>query len=353
MSVFYTGGVSCFRFLSISVKVNLMTTINSLTTSLYVSQTTISISSTSATRSDKEEQRPTVSGKGEGHGRHHHHGGAFMQNVVQTLKSFGLNFPGKGGDAASDEQSNEGNGEQTNSGNLGQILQTFLHDLREVLKQGGLTQNGTVKADDANAKPTPEKQSTQPSSGSTSTPPKSTSSSASVKTDAAQSVTTTPVVSTTAQDSSAGNTIKPSSQVTSSTATPTKPAPRATVADIGQALHSFLHELRQALRSSEDRRHGSVDEEDGRDSRGFGRHGYGKFSDKLQDLITALSDKSGAVGDKYKELQDSFNDLVGMLATTNNGKKPTLVEFLNKLAGNANNDAPAPTAAGSIVSAVA
>lgn len=315
-----------------------MTTINSLTTSLYVSQTTISISSTKSTHNDDDQERPAVSGRGEKHG-HHHSGGAFMRNVIQTLQSFGLNIPGGNSDSAADDttESNAG-GSQNNSSNLGQLLQTFLQDLRQVLKQSGVKQPATAAQGDASA---------------TQTPPKQVASAATTSTPATTSTTQTG--QTTAATPSTSVTNNAGTQATTTTAfatTTTTTAPRATVADVREALHSFLHDLRQALKYSADRRHGSDD--DGRHGdKSVGRNGYGKFTDNLQNLIAALGDAAGETGGKYKELQDSFNDLVNVLEAPANGKKPTLLEFLNKLSGNRESNTPASGAKGSILTATA
>ncbi|MBD9360797.1 hypothetical protein [Methylomonas fluvii] len=304
-----------------------MTTINSLTTSLYVSQTTISISSSKSTYNDEDQERPAVSGRGEKHGRHHG-GGAFMQNVVKTLQSFGLNIPGAG--ASADESSdNDADAGQNNAANLGQLLQTFLQDLRQVLKQSGVQQPAAEEQSNANAPQTPPKQGT--SAATTSVP---------ATTSTAQNATAT--TATSAQNNAG-------TQATTTAATTTNtPAPRATVADVRHALHSFLHDLRQALKYSADRRHGSDD--DGPGDKMMGRNGYGKFTDNLDNLISALTDTNGSAGSKYKDLQDSFSDLVNLLGSAANGKKPTLLEFLNKLAGNSGENAPATSSAkGAIV----
>lgn len=316
-----------------------MTTINSLTTSLYVSQTSISISSAKSTYNDGDQERQAVSGRGEKHG-HHHGGGAFMQNVVQTLQSLGLNIPGGNGSSATDD-STEGDagGGQNNSSNLGQLLQTFLQDLRQILKQGGVSQPATVAQGDASAAQTPPKQITSatPVSSPTTAP---TGQAVSEVSNGAQSNASTQVTKTSARAAS--------STAATTTAANATPKPSATVVDVGQALHSFLHDLRQALKYSADRRHGSNDDAQHGD-KAVGRNGYGKFTDNLQNLIATLGDATGAAGDKYKELQDSFNDLVNVLGSAANGKKPTLLEFLNKLAGNSEDSTQTPSAKGSIV----
>ncbi|AMK79392.1 hypothetical protein A1342_08680 [Methylomonas methanica] len=262
-----------------------------------------------------------------------------MRNVVQTLQSFGLNIPGGNNDSTADDttESNSGGG-QNNSSNLGQLLQTFLQDLRQVLKQSSVQQPATAAQDDASAAQTPPKQLT--STATTSVP---------ATTGTAQTGQSTAATSSTSVTNNAGT------QATTTTVpatTTTTPAPRATVADVRQALHSFLHDLRQALKYSADRRHGSDDDGQYGD-KAVGRNGYGKFTDNLKNLITALGDATGATGGKYKELQDSFNDLVNLLGTPTNGKKPTLLEFLNKLSGNRESNTPTPGAAGSILTATA
>lgn len=317
-----------------------MTTINSLTTSLYVSQTTISISSTKSTHNDDDQERPAVNGRGEKRG-HHHAGGAFMQNVVKTLQSFGLNIPGANSGASTDESAdNDADTGQNNASNLGQLLQTFLQDLRQVLKQNGVQQPATAVQGDASAVQTLPKLVTP-----------TTTTSAPITTSTAQAATSTPATSV---QNNAGTqaTTTTAPATTTSTATTATSVPRANVADVRQALHSFLHDLRQALKYSADRRHGSDDDGQHGD-KAVGRNGYGKFTDNLQNLITALSDANGATGGKYKELQDSFNELVNLLGTPANGKKPTLLEFLNKLSGNRESNTPTPGATGSILTATA
>lgn len=319
-----------------------MATINSLTTSLYVSQTTISISSTKSTYNDEDKERPAVSGRGEKRG-HHHGGGAFMQNVVKTLQSFGLNIPGSDNGSSDDSADNDEDSGQNNSSNLGQLLKSFLQDLRQVLKQNGVQQPPTAAQGDTNAVQTPPTLVT-PTTTTTSTP---------VTTSTAQAPAATPATSIQNNaGTTATTTTAPATTATTSTATTATSVPRATVADVRQALHSFLHDLRQALKYSADRRHGSDDDGQHGD-KAVGRNGYGKFTDDLQNLITALSDANGATGGKYKELQDGFNDLVNLLGTPANGKKPTLLEFLNKLSGNRESNSPAPAAAGSILTATA
>ncbi|WP_157203929.1 hypothetical protein [Methylomonas methanica] len=319
-----------------------MTTINSLTTSLYVSQTTISISSTKSTYNDEDKERPAVNGRGEKRG-HHHGGGAFMQNVVKTLQSFGLNIPGSNSGSSDDSADNDEDSGQNNSSNLGQLLQTFLQDLRQVLKQNGVQQPTTAAQGDTSAVQTPPKLVT---------PTTTTTTSAPVTISTAQAPATTPATSIQNNAVTPATTTTAPAATTTSTATTSTSVPRATVADVRKALHSFLHDLRQALKYSADRRHGSDDDGQHGD-KAVGRNGYGKFTDNLQNLITALSDANGAAGGKYKELQDSFNDLVNLLGTPANGKKPTLLEFLNKLSGNRESNSPAPAAAGSILTATA
>jgi hypothetical protein len=313
-----------------------MTTINSLTTSLYVSQTTISISSTASTQSD-DQQHSAVNGRGEEKHGHHHSGGGFMHNVVQALQSFGLSIPGGNSDSSAGDNNNTDGG-QTNSSSLGQLLQTFLQDLRQVLKQSGVQQPGNSEGAGSNAA-----QSSPQQSGSAAVTP----------------TTATPAgqaASTSVQNNVANPSAATSSAATAvtSTVSATSAAPNTTAADVRQALHSFLHDLRQALKYSADLRQASSYSDDGGSGlKTVGRNGYGRFTDNLQSLITALSDSAGSVSGKYKELQDSFDSLMSVLGTAANGKKPTLLEFLNKLAGNGESSTPVSGGAGSIVSATA
>ncbi len=304
-----------------------MTTINSLTTSLYVSQTTISISSTASTQKDDDRQRSAVNGRGEEKHGHHHSGGAFMHNVVQALQSFGLSIPGGNSDSSASDNNNADGG-QTNSSSLGQLLQTFLQDLRQVLKQSGVQPSGNSEGAGSNVA-----QSSLQQSGSAAVTP-------TVATPAGQ----------TASSGAHNNVATPSAATTSAASSATS----ATAADVHQALHSFLHDLRQALKYSGDLRQASSYSDDGGSGpKAVGRNGYGRFTDNLQSLITALSDSAGSLSGKYKDLQDSFDSLMSALGTTANGKKPTLLEFLNKLAGNGESSAPVSGGTGSIVSATA
>jgi hypothetical protein len=335
------SGSAINRVFFCSVKVNQMTTIYSLTTSFYVSQTTISLSSTKSTHNDDDKERPAVNGRGEKHG-HHYGGAAFMQNVVKALQSFGLNMPAQNGEPGTDDEVETGVFDgQDSSSNLGQLLQTFLQDLRQVLKQSGLQQSVAVQVGDASVVQAPPKQispSAVPSAPA-STAQSGQATSSTVQNNAGTQTTQTPAAAA-------------SVATVTGEATAKTYRPRARLADVGEALHSFLHELRQALKQSTNPRHRSDDDGEYVD-KAIGRKGYGKFTDNLQNLITALNNSSDQADEKYKELQDSFNDLLNLLGTPPNGKKPTLLEFLNKLAGNDVTNTPPPNVKGAILSATA
>jgi hypothetical protein len=86
-------------------------------------------------------------------GGHHHADGAFMQNVIQTLQSLGLSFPGANANSTSPVDSSGSNGDavQSNSSpsnNVRQALHTFLHDLHQALNQGGVQQQSSATDSD-------------------------------------------------------------------------------------------------------------------------------------------------------------------------------------------------------------
>ena len=330
-----------------------MTTISSLTTStLYVSQTTISISSASNSNNDDQQQRRAVSEADESPDRHRHHGGgSFMRNVVQTLQSLGLNFPGKSGGPSIDDS--EDDGSKVSSANLGDLLQGFLKDLRQILKQHGIaSQSAPENLTQAGAQSSGVPQQPAVSNVSTSSGP--SSSATSVAQVQAPTAAPAPAPTATAGAPQTGAVSAPSAATVMASASTQASTPKAIVADVREALHSFLHDLRQALKLSAERRQGTrYDDDDRRDGREFGRNGYGKFTDNLQNLIAALAKGDSAGSGKYKELRESFNRLVELLDSSTNGKKPTLAEFLNKLAGNSGATNPAPTAKGAIISATA
>lgn len=327
-----------------------MNTISSLTTTtLYVSQSTISIASVSNTSSGGQQQPSTVSAMEEDRQKHHrqHGGGSLMRKVVQTFQSLGLEFPGKKGVSTADD-SDEDDGNRADAADLGQLLQGFLEDLRQILKKHGITPQTTDGSGQAGANPA---DGAQKPLGPGALAPVSASSNV---TPAAQAPSQTPVSMAVTNGSSAqgvtGNTTVASTTVANTNST----APKPLVADVREALHRFLHDLRQALKESAQRRQGSpYDHGDHSAEREIGRNGYGRFVDNLPNLIAALSNRNDANSGKYQDLQESFNRLVDVLGNTANGKKPTLLAFLNKLAGNGSEANPVPTARGSIISATA
>jgi hypothetical protein len=241
-------------------------------------------------------------------GGHHHGGGALIQNVIQALQSLGVSFPGSNAGPSTgtspDGNSSDGQNKSATStssvfpGNVGRALDAFLHDLRQALKQGGdQAQASTVTGDGQSPAPTP------PTSEPTDSAP------------------ATPTAST----------------------------------DIGQALHTFLHGLRQALQQSAQYQQASATDGDSDKSRSksVAARNYKNFNANLQNLINTLGNDAGNGGDKYAQLRTDFANLVTTLGGATSSQAPTLLDFLKKLANNAGISGSQPNNTGTIVTAEA
>ena len=103
-----------------------------------------------STRSDRDGDNDgsRVSGPS---GRHQG-GGAFMQDVMQSLQSLGLNLSGSSSSSVTSTATGAPQGVSTSSNNVGQALHTFLHDLHQALRQSGGAQqpSSTIDSDGDN-----------------------------------------------------------------------------------------------------------------------------------------------------------------------------------------------------------
>ncbi len=91
--------------------------------------------------SDGDKDGSSVSGAGGSH-----QGGTFMQDVMQSLQSLGLNLSGansSGTPAATDATQ----GVSATSSDVGHALHTFLHDLHQSLRQSGVAQQQSSSTD--------------------------------------------------------------------------------------------------------------------------------------------------------------------------------------------------------------
>jgi hypothetical protein len=108
--------------------------ISSLTT-LYPTQKTNYINAPANSGGDGSRVLDT------GGGHYHHIVGAFMQDVMQSLQSLGLNFPNTNANSTSPAGVTSSNSDtvqstsSSSSSNIDQALHTFLHDLHQALNQ--------------------------------------------------------------------------------------------------------------------------------------------------------------------------------------------------------------------------
>ena len=120
-------------------------------TTLYPTQKISGISAPASIANDGEKDGSRVSNRD---GGHPHGGGEFMQNVIQTLQSLGLNFPGANANSSSPAGGTGSNGNtvqstsSSSSSSVGQALHTFLHDLHQALNQGGVQQQSSAADSD-------------------------------------------------------------------------------------------------------------------------------------------------------------------------------------------------------------
>ncbi|BBL58988.1 hypothetical protein [Methylomonas koyamae] len=309
-----------------------MAGINSISMSLYVSQTTINIFRASGADKSDAVNSETVSETERFHGHRQRGAGFFAQSVVHALEGLGLAVPRNNSGSGDKDTSNNSIDQSDNKAtDLGRLLATFLQDLHQILARAG---TGQAAVD-------------------------SGSSAGNIADDAGQAALTPAAAK--AAGSTVANPVADSGQVlVNSTATANSPAAvvadssasRAVVADFGEALHSFLHELRRALLQSSDR----VNNEGRRSGhehwgRAAGWHGYRNLSANLDNLIADLTNEEQANSGVYKSLTEDFNRLAGLMGVSNGSTKPSLLMFLNKLKDEVASQNPVSAGAGSIVSA--
>jgi hypothetical protein len=122
--------------------------------------------------------------------------------------------------------------------------------------------------------------------------------------------------------------------------------------NIGQALHTFLHDLHQALNQGGLQQQSSATDSDGDNDNSSSsssgvQNGYSNFSTKLQSLISSLSNNS----DNNSTLQTDFTNLVNALggSSSTSSASPNLQDFLNKMVSNAGNNSSPQNGLGSIL----
>ena len=115
--------------------------------------------------------------------------------------------------------------------------------------------------------------------------------------------------------------------------------------NIGQALHTFLHDLHQALNQGGLQQQSSATDSDGDNDNSSSssscvQNGYSNFSTKLQSLISSLSNNSG----NSSTLQTDFTNLVNALggSSSTSSASPNLQDFLNKMVSNASSNSSSP-----------
>ncbi|WP_140912682.1 hypothetical protein [Methylomonas koyamae] len=305
-----------------------MATINSISASLYISQTTITVSAASAAEKPEATKPEIVTDSPGADGHRYHGGGYFMRSVVHAFQGLGLSFPHDNADNHHEsDRSNQR--DEGNAADIGQLVKTFLQDLRQVLTQSRSGQDVGLKADAASG-------------------------------DHASGVDTVPQLSNNAATANASTTTSTESadQVLTDSASSSAPVTTDDAStqyargDVFKALHGFLHELRRALVQVADAANtGAGGKGDDYGSRSVGWHGYRNFSANLDNLIVALSDGSQASSDQFKSLREDFDRLVNLLDSGSGGAKPSLLEFLNKLKGDTEHQNSAPAGSGTIVSA--
>ena len=105
-------------------------------TNLYPAQKTGGISAPANIDRDGDNDGSRVSGAS---GGHHHHDGAFMQDVIQSLQSLGLNFPDANASSTSPAGGTGSNSNavqsasSSSSSSVGPALHTLMHDLHQAL----------------------------------------------------------------------------------------------------------------------------------------------------------------------------------------------------------------------------
>ncbi|HEY8094859.1 MAG TPA: hypothetical protein VIE65_02040 [Methylobacter sp.] len=125
--------------------------------------------------------------------------------------------------------------------------------------------------------------------------------------------------------------------------------------NVGPALHTFLHDLHQALhQSGSTQQQASATDTDGdNDNSGSStsgvQNGYSNFASNLQGLIGSLNNTSGTNGTN-NTLQTDFSNLVNALGGSSSSSTPTLQDFLKQMTGNVGNNSSSQNGIGSILS---
>jgi hypothetical protein len=259
----------------------------------WPAQSASSINASTRSDRDGDNDGSRVSGPS---GRHQG-GGAFMQDVMQSLQSLGLNLSGSSSSSVTSPATGAPQGVSTSSNNVGQALHTFLHDLHQALRQSGGAQqpSSTIDRDGDNDN------ARSPSNGqngysnfatrlqdlmgslnNTSGTPATHSTDATLQTDFSN------LVSATGGSSS-------------SSSTPT--------------LQNFLS--------------------------------------TLESNVAGTTGVSGTTGAHAGKLQTDFANLLNALgggSSSSSSSTPTLQDFLNKMISNASNPSPGQSGVGSILS---
>jgi hypothetical protein len=119
----------------------------------------------------------------------------------------------------------------------------------------------------------------------------------------------------------------------------TTPSVSATSNNIGQTLHTFMHDLHQALRQSgSTQQPSSTTDGDGDNSSvsSSAQNGYSNFASNLQSLIGSLNNTSGTPASNSTDatLQTDFSNLVSSMGGSTSSTSPTLQNFLSNLETN-------------------
>jgi len=124
--------------------------------------------------------------------------------------------------------------------------------------------------------------------------------------------------------------------------------------NVGQALHTFLHDLHQALNQSSTQQQASATDTDGDNDNSSSsvsgvQNGYSNFATKLQGLIGSINNTDGTTGSN-NTLQTDFSNLVNALGGSSSTSTPTLQDFLKQMTSNASNNSSPQSGVGSILS---
>ena len=119
----------------------------------------------------------------------------------------------------------------------------------------------------------------------------------------------------------------------------TTPSVSATSNNIGQALHTFMHDLHQALRQSGSTQQPSSTTDSDSDNSSVSssvQNGYSNFASNLQSLIGSLNNTSGTPASNSTDatLQTDFSNLVSSMGGSTSSTSPTLQNFLSNLETN-------------------